>query len=125
MADVLLSLKVHLLAGPRDCQIYTSLLESTVSIAQLWEEWTKGRCGRPSVREMNLRHNRLKWVEESHKKYYRRREAIIETIERYPSFADASPTAALLEIERQRGGRSLHQFGQELVSQRHAAKKDE
>ena len=102
---------------------YTSLLDSTISVAQLWEEWTKGRCGRPSVRAMNLEHKRLKWVEESHKKFFRRREAIIQAIESCHSFSDASPTAAVSAIERQRGGKSLHQFGQELVSQRHAAKK--
>ena len=102
---------------------YTSLLDSTVSVAQLWEEWTEGRCGRLSVREMNNQHKRLKWVEESHKKFFRRREAIIQAIESCHSFSDASPTAAVSEIERQRGGKSLHQSGQELVSQRHAAKK--
>ena len=77
--------------------LYTSLLESSVSIAQLWEEWTKGRCGRPSVREMNRRHGRQKWVEPSHKKFYRRREAIVEAIEKCPSFEHASATAAIAD----------------------------
>ena len=65
----------------------------------------------------------MKWVkEERAKKFYRRREAVIKAIEQSPLFVATAPEAAILMVEAEMGGRSLHAFGQGLISSAAKAK---
>lgn len=88
--------------------------DRTMTVIDLWQEWTVGIDGGPAIRDLEASTNK-KWRTSSktESKYFQRRFTIIDAIQK--SIAGGlNEREAVARIEQQRAGRSLNLFSEEL-----------
>ena len=88
-----------------------------MTVAQLWQEWTVGIDGGPSIRELERATNRTwRTCDKTESRYFQRRFLIIDAIQKL--IDSGMPEAeAVARLESQRGSRPLHKLYRELQSQ--------
>jgi hypothetical protein len=86
----------------------------SMTVENLWEEWTIGLDGNPSIRDLEVS-TRKKWRsgDKTENKYFERRKVIIDAVQALIN-GGTEEASAVSTIEERRGTMTLNQFYKEL-----------